>query len=100
MADVISYPDAIATLREWLAALSSASSGQSYSIGGRTLTRQDITEIRSEIQRWHNTVTALEAKERGEQRPLGAQAAFPTPGSGVTGGGTIIPGELWKSGLT
>lgn len=94
MADIITLPDAIQNLRDWLAALQATAAGQSYSIGGRTLTRQDNDTIRAEIQRWHNTVTALEAEARGQQRPLGATASFPAPG-GAVGGGGIIPGSVW-----
>lgn len=96
MATVISYSEAVQTLKDWMAALSAAQSGQSYSIGGRTLTRQDITEIRSEIQRWHNTVAALEAQQKGQPRNLGAKASFDAPG----GSGGIIPGDIWTDWRT
>lgn len=79
-------------LAEWMAALTSASSGQSYSIGNRTLTRQDIPQIRAEIQRWSNTVAAVQERALGRKRALGSQAAFPAPGSGSGG---IIPQSLW-----
>lgn len=95
----ITLPDAVAELNRWLAALSSVSSGSSYSVGGRTLTRLDVTDIRAEIQRWHNTVLSLDALDNGKVRPLGATAAFPSPGRGGTGG-AIVPGALWRSGLT
>lgn len=101
MAQIVTYTEAIANLRQWTEALQATALGQSYSIGGRTLTRQDNETIRSEIRRWHNTVTAMEAEQAGKAaRPLGAQAAFPTPGSSPTAGGVIIPGSAWESGLT
>ena len=80
-------------LAEWMAALEAANLGQSYSIGGRNVSRQDIPNIRAEIQRWHNSVTALEADAAGHSRPLGAQAAFEAPGRGAGG---IIPQDLWN----
>ena len=81
-----------ARLADWLKALEYASTGATYSIEGQTVTRQDVEQIRAEIQRWHNTVNALKADAQGLSRPLGAQAVFPTPGQGTAG---IIPQSLW-----
>lgn len=92
MPSVVTYPQAIENLRDWLAALSATSGGSSYSLGGRTLTRQDTETIRAEIRRWHNTVTAMEAEAAGKPRALGSQASFPTPGSGAGG---LYPDDLW-----
>lgn len=89
----ITMAEAQSSLKQWLDALSAASSGQSYSIAGRSLTRQDIPEIRNEIQRWHNTVQALSADANGKMRPLGAQASFPAPGRGSGG---LISQALWE----
>ena len=86
-------------LRLWQDALAAASNGQSYSIGGRTLTRQDVGDIRAEIQRWNQTVLGIQASLKGNVRPLGATACFPAPGSGQTSG-VIYPDELWRSGST
>jgi hypothetical protein len=85
-----------ARLTDWLTALEAASTGTSYSIEGQTLTRQDVPTIRAEIQRWSNTVAALHERLQGRVRPMGAVAAFPTPG----GSGGIIPDALWTSGQT
>jgi len=71
-----------ASLAQWQTALEHASTGASYSIGGRTLTRQDVTAIRAEIQRWHNTINAIRARLNGAVRPMGAVASFPPPGRG------------------
>ena len=89
----ITLESAKQSLREWLNALDAASSGQSYSIGGRNLTRQDIPTIRDEIQRWHNTVDAIDAQMRGQRRSLGSQASFAAPGSG---GGGLYSQALWE----
>jgi len=97
MAAIISYTDAVQSLKSWIEALQATASGQSYSIGGRTLTRQDNETIRAEIQRWHNTVTSLEAARRGKVRALGSTAAFPRPGAGSPAHGVLYPGELWRS---
>ena len=70
-------------------ALEAASTGSSYSIEGQTLTRQDVTTIRAEIQRWHNTVNAITDRLNGTVRPMGATACFPAPGSGSSGWGTF-----------
>lgn len=85
MPAVVTYPQAIENLRDWVAALSATAAGSSYSLGGRTLTRQDNNTIRSEIRRWHNTVVAMEAEAAGRPRALGSQAVFPTPGAGSVG---------------
>ena len=98
MAEIVTYTDAVATLRQWVEALNRCSAGQSYSIEGTTLTRQDIPEIRAEIQRWHNTVTTMEAHRAGRSRPLGARPVFPAPGSARQAG--IYPQELWTDGRT
>lgn len=89
----ITLTEAQASLRQWLEALDAASTGSTYSIAGRSLTRQDISEIRNEIQRWHNTVQALAAEAVGQTRPLGAQASFPAPGHGSGG---LISDALWR----
>ena len=84
-------------LQAWYKALEAASTGGSYSIGGRTLTRQDVPTIRAEIQRWNNSVLAIQASLQGKTRAMGSQAAFPTPGSGSGG---IIPDGLWQDWRT
>lgn len=98
MAAVVTLTEAQAQLRAWIDARAAIASGQSYSIGGRTLTRQDADTIEANIRRWHNTVAALEAQARGQSRPLGSTAAFPAPGRGAGGG--IIPADVWSDGRT
>ena len=86
-----------ARLAQWQEALEAASTGSSYSIEGQTLTRQDVPTIRAEIQRWHNTVTAITQRLKGRVRPMGATAAFDAPGRGAGG---IIPQDLWTDWRT
>ena len=46
-------------LNGWLEADAALQSSQSYSIGTRTLTRADASEIRENIEYWNNWVTKL-----------------------------------------
>ena len=94
MAAVQSLSQAQESLRMWVKARDALASGSSYSIGGRTLTRQDSDVVEGNIQRLHNTVLALEAKALGHVRPLGAQAVFPRAGGGLD---TRMVG--WYSGV-
>jgi len=96
----ITLASAQAQLTNWLTALENASTGGSYSIGGRTLTRQDVPTIRAEIQRWSNTVATITERLHGRVRPMGATASFPAPGRGTSGSGTVIPNALWIDGRT
>lgn len=88
--------DVRAELELWLKARTALASGQSYSIGGRTLTRQDMQTVDSMLTQLNRSLLALEANAAGRVRALGAQSAFPVPGAG--GGGDIMPEALWKSG--
>jgi len=84
-----------AELQNWENALEVCSTGQTYSIAGRSLTRQDVEAvIMPAITRAHRKLMALEQAAAGNQRPLGASASFPRPGSGVGPVG-IYPQSLW-----
>ena len=48
-------------LAAWLAASLAASSGQSYTIGSRTLTRADVDDIMRMIAFWRSAVDRLTA---------------------------------------
>ena len=50
----------------WLEAELTVTTGQSYTIGSRVLTRANLTEIRNAIDYWNKKVIALEnAKKAG-----------------------------------
>lgn len=51
-------------LDEWLEAELACATGQSYTIGSRTLTRADLAEIRNTIKYWEGKVAKLEAAKR------------------------------------
>ncbi|MBG9548396.1 DUF6148 family protein [Cytobacillus firmus] len=55
-------------LQSWLDAELAVSSGQSYSIGSRSLTRASLPEIRKQINYWRNEVTRLSGRGRKARR--------------------------------
>jgi len=57
----ISLEQAQSQLDAWLAASLAVAQGQSYSIGGRTLTRVNAREIVTCISWWSSTVKRLQA---------------------------------------
>lgn len=90
--------DVRAEIDLWLKARAALAGGASYSIGGRTLTRQDLDTVNSMLTQLNRTLLSLEARADGRVRGLGAQAAFPAPGRGTGGSGTIYPNDWWTSG--
>lgn len=52
--------EAQAMLELWINAEKAVSTGQSYSIGGRSLTRVDMKEIREAQQYWEGQIYKLE----------------------------------------
>lgn len=59
-------------LEAWLGAEIAVTTGQSYTIGSRTLTRASLAEIRNQIEYWNNKVTKEEntAKRNGRNRVI------------------------------
>lgn len=49
----------------WKAAYKAAATGKSYSIEGRSLTRQDIPEITAQLDRLQNELAVLDGAGRG-----------------------------------
>ena len=77
-----SVSSARAALQLWVNARDALATGQSYSIGGRTLTRQDAETVEGMIIRLNRTLLAEEARIAGRVRPFAARASFRAPGSG------------------
>ncbi len=55
-------------LDAWLEAELTVTTGQSYTIGSRVLTRANLTEIRNAIDYWNKKVIALENVEKAGGR--------------------------------
>ncbi|MBE6901409.1 MAG: hypothetical protein E7478_02950 [Ruminococcaceae bacterium] len=64
----ITYEKAVQHLEMWLGAEEACATGQSYTIGTRSLTRANLGEIRSQIEYWNGWVTKLKRKENGGGR--------------------------------
>lgn len=52
-------------LGAWLDAELACSTGQSYTIGSRSLTRANLPEIHKQIEYWEKRVKVLEIEEKG-----------------------------------
>ncbi|HNQ00722.1 MAG TPA: DUF6148 family protein [Syntrophales bacterium] len=59
----ITLAQAEAQLALWIAADTAVATGQSYSVGGRQLTRADAAEIRNNIIFWDSQVRKLSSSE-------------------------------------
>ena len=57
----------LSLLADWKAAYKAASTGKSYTIGSRTLTRYDLDEIRAQID-WISSELAALSRGRGSVR--------------------------------
>jgi hypothetical protein len=64
----ITLASAQARLDEYLAAESAALASKSYTINGRSLTRQDLSEIRAGIDIWNTRVQRLSNGRSGGVR--------------------------------
>ncbi len=71
----ITLQTAEAHLDLWLKANEAVASGQSYSIGNRTLTRADVNHIRNEINYWSRTVNNIRAELNGHTCNAGVKVA-------------------------
>lgn len=70
--------DAQAQLDAWEAASLALASSQSYSIGGRTLTRADGQEIRAQLGYWRRAVMSFQAKSSGARTGQVSIAVLPS----------------------
>ena len=59
MAEPWTLAEAQAHLAEWLLAESACASGQSYTIGSRSLTRSDLSDIAQRVAFWLREVNRL-----------------------------------------
>ena len=50
----------------WLEAEKKVTSGQSYSIGDRSLTRANLTEIRNSINYWEKRIRKIKRSKKGK----------------------------------
>ena len=73
-------------LASWMAADDAVSSGQSYSIGGRSLTRTNAAEIRNNIEYWNRMCTRLSNSYGGIRVRSGVRS-----GEGESGGRSPFP---------
>lgn len=64
----ITLAQAEAKLATWMEADERVATGQSYSIGGRSLSRVDAAEIRERIDYWDAKVKQLSASASGLRR--------------------------------
>lgn len=61
----ITLDEAKEMYRLWLDAEKAVSTGQSYKIGTRSLTRVNVSEIREQQHYWLNKITELESGRSG-----------------------------------
>ncbi len=67
----ITLANAEAQLALWLAADAAVATGQSYTIGSRSLTRANAREITAKIEYWDGKVNALSRGGSGGMRVRG-----------------------------
>jgi len=70
--------EAQAQLDAWIAASLALASSQAYSIGGRSLTRADGAEIRSQIAYWSRVVDGYTLRAAGGRTGGTSIAVVPT----------------------
>lgn len=64
----ITLQQAETQLAAYLAAETAVLAGQAYTIGGRSLTRANLADIRAGIDSWNNRVQQLSASAQGMRR--------------------------------
>lgn len=68
MTSIITLERATVHLQAWLDAELAVSTGQSYSMGSRSLTRANLSEIRKQITYWENRLATLNGRGRRAKR--------------------------------
>lgn len=61
----IPYEVAKQKLQMWLDAMDTIATGQSYTIGSRSLTRANLNDIQNQIEYWSSIVTKCETGHKG-----------------------------------
>lgn len=69
MASIWTKDELLSLLADWKAAYKAASTGKSYAISGRTLTRYDLADIRAQISYLESELAALSGR-RGPKRVI------------------------------
>lgn len=69
MTSIWTREELLSLLADWKAAYKAASTGKSYSISGRTLTRYDLADIRSQISYIESELAVLNGR-RGPKRVI------------------------------
>ena len=72
----VSLAQATAALTAWTAADIAVATGQSYTIGSRTLTRADADTITAKINYWSGVEAGLQRHAAGKPRTSFSQAKF------------------------
>lgn len=62
MSSIWSRAELLELIAKWKAAYKAATTGKSYSIGNRSLTRQDLSEINRQLDRLAAELAALDGK--------------------------------------
>ena len=74
----MTYAEAQAELVKAEAALSVALDGSSYSVGGRSLSRQEISTLRDQVTYWRRTVKSI-PDDTDPQNIIPGESTFITP---------------------
>lgn len=72
MASIWTREELLSLLADWKAAYRAASTGKSYMVQGRTLTRYELPEIRKQLTYLENELAAL----NGRRGPVFVRAQF------------------------
>jgi hypothetical protein len=65
----ISLEDAKKRYNMWLDAEATVASGQAYTVGGRSLTRANLYQIRQQLRYWENKVNECQmVRKKGSRR--------------------------------
>lgn len=72
MASIWTREELLSLLADWKAAYKAASTGKSYMVQGRTLTRYELPEIRKQLTYLENELAAL----NGRRGPVFVRAQF------------------------